>query len=78
MMFIELVDLKRQYRLLREQTISGISQVLDGMNLFLGENVFRLEEEFAHYCDARHAVGVGSGYRRSLPCPAGRRHRPRR
>ena len=38
-----------------------IEQVLDGMNLFLGENVYRLEEEFASYCGTRHAVGAGSG-----------------
>jgi dTDP-4-amino-4,6-dideoxygalactose transaminase len=60
-MIIEFVDLKRQYRPLREEVMSGIERVLDGMNLFLGENVYRLEEEFAAYCGAAHAIGVGSG-----------------
>jgi len=60
-MIIEFVDLKRQYRPLREEIMSGIERVLDGMNLFLGENVYRLEEEFAAYCGAPHAIGVGSG-----------------
>jgi dTDP-4-amino-4,6-dideoxygalactose transaminase len=60
-MIIEFVDLKRQYRPLREEILSGIEGVLDGMNLFLGENVYRLEEEFAAYCGTSHAIGVGSG-----------------
>jgi dTDP-4-amino-4,6-dideoxygalactose transaminase len=60
-MIIEFVDLKRQYQALREEILSGIEHVLDGMNLFLGENVYRLEEEFAAYCGASHAIGVGSG-----------------
>jgi dTDP-4-amino-4,6-dideoxygalactose transaminase len=60
-MVIELVDLKRQYQPLREEIMSRIEQVLAGMNLFLGENVYRLEEEFASYCGTRYAVGVGSG-----------------
>ena len=60
-MNIEFVDLKRQYQPLREEIMSGIEQVLAGMNLFLGENVHRLEEEFAAYCGAPHAIGVGSG-----------------
>ena len=60
-MIIEFVDLKRQYQGLREEVLSGIEHVLDGMNLFLGENVYRLEEEFAAYCGTSHAIGVGSG-----------------
>src|SRR3989304_2125082 len=60
-MIIEFVDLKRQYQPLREEIMSGIEQVLAGMNLFLGENVYRLEEEFAAYCGAPHAIGAGSG-----------------
>jgi dTDP-4-amino-4,6-dideoxygalactose transaminase len=60
-MAIEFVDLKRQYQPLREEIMSRIEQVLAGMNLFLGENVYRLEEEFAAYCGVPHAIGVGSG-----------------
>ena len=60
-MVIEFVDLKRQYQPLRGEIMPRIEQVLNGMNLFLGENVYRLEEEFASYCGTRHAVGVGSG-----------------
>lgn len=58
---IQFVDLRGQFETLREEIMPEIAQVLDGMQLFLGENVFRLEKEFAAYCQARYAVGVGSG-----------------
>lgn len=60
-MSIGLVDLTEQYRSLQEEITAQIQQVLSEMTLFLGENVFRLEEEFARYCGTRYAVGVGSG-----------------
>lgn len=58
---VELMDLKLQYQSLRGEILARIEQVLEGMDLFLGENVYRLEEEFAEYCGVSHAVGVGSG-----------------
>ena len=41
--------------------MAEIEGVLDKMQLFLGENVYQLEREFADYCGTRFAVGVGSG-----------------
>jgi dTDP-4-amino-4,6-dideoxygalactose transaminase len=61
MKVIKLVDLQRQYEPLKEEVLSAISNVLDGMNLFLGENVYHLERDFARFCQAKHAIGVGSG-----------------
>jgi dTDP-4-amino-4,6-dideoxygalactose transaminase len=58
---IPLVDLRGQYEPLMEEVQVAIAQVLDGMKLFLGENVFALERDFAALCGARHAIGVGSG-----------------
>ncbi len=58
---IELVDLRRQYEPLQEEIISEIQRLFSEMKPSLGKNVFRLEEEFAHYCGSRFAVGVGSG-----------------
>ena len=58
---IPLVDLRGQYAPLQEEIKEAISGVLDGMTLFLGENVFQLESDFAKFCKAKHAVGVGSG-----------------
>jgi dTDP-4-amino-4,6-dideoxygalactose transaminase len=58
---VPLVDLRGQYEPLMEEVQTAIAEVLDGMKLFLGENVFALERDFAALCTARHAIGVGSG-----------------
>jgi len=58
---IPLVDLRGQYEPLKEEVRDAVEGVLDGMKLFLGENVYQLERDFAKFCKARHAVGVGSG-----------------
>jgi dTDP-4-amino-4,6-dideoxygalactose transaminase len=58
---IPLVDLKEQFQPLKKEIMTEIEGVLDNMELFLGENVFQLESEFAKYCQTRFAVGVGSG-----------------
>lgn len=60
-MNIPLVDLKKQYAPFKDEILSGISQVLDGMQLFLGENVRGLEDEFAQFCGARYGVAVSDG-----------------
>jgi dTDP-4-amino-4,6-dideoxygalactose transaminase len=60
-MAIPLVDLKIQYAPLKEEILSGISKVFDGMQLFLGENVQALEKEFTVYCGAQHGIGVSDG-----------------
>jgi dTDP-4-amino-4,6-dideoxygalactose transaminase len=60
-MNIPLVDLRKQYAPLKDEILSGIERVLDGMHLFLGENVQALEKEFAQFCGARHGIGVSDG-----------------
>ena len=60
-MEIPLVDLRKQYAPLKNEILSGIERVLDGMHLFLGENVQALEREFAQFCGARHGIGVSDG-----------------
>ena len=60
-MHIPLVDLKKQYQGIKEEVLSGIEQALEGMQLFLGENVQEFESEFAAYCGTEFAIGVGSG-----------------
>jgi dTDP-4-amino-4,6-dideoxygalactose transaminase len=60
-MNIPLVDLKTQYQGIKEEVLKEISQVLDGMQLFLGKNVQHVEKEFAAYCGTEQAIGVGSG-----------------
>ena len=60
-MSIPLVNLRAQYDPLKDEILSGIGQVLEGMHLFLGENVQALEKEFAQFCGARHGIGVCDG-----------------
>ena len=60
-MQIPLVDLRKQYAPLQNEILSGIAKVLNGMHLFLGENVQELEKEFAQYCGATHGIGVSDG-----------------
>jgi len=60
-MNIQFVDLHKQYEPLKEEILSGISEVLDGMHLFLGENVQQLEKDFAQFCGAAHGIGVSDG-----------------
>jgi dTDP-4-amino-4,6-dideoxygalactose transaminase len=61
LMQVPLVDLRVQYQALKEEILAAVSDVFEGMQLFLGPNVRAFEEEFAAYCHAQHAVGVGSG-----------------
>ena len=60
-MNIPLVDLPMQYAPLKNEILCGIERVLDGMHLFLGENVQALENEFAQFCGARYGIGVSDG-----------------
>jgi len=60
-MNIPLVDLRKQYAPLKHEILSGIGQALDGMHLFLGENVQALEREFAQFCGTQHGIGVSDG-----------------
>jgi dTDP-4-amino-4,6-dideoxygalactose transaminase len=56
-----MVDLKMQYAPLKNEILSGISSALDGMHLFLGENVQSFEKEFAEFCGVKHGIGVSDG-----------------
>jgi dTDP-4-amino-4,6-dideoxygalactose transaminase len=58
---IPLVDLKAQYRTIKDEVRAAIDDVLEGMQLTIGPNVKAFDEEFAAFCGAKHAIGVGSG-----------------
>jgi dTDP-4-amino-4,6-dideoxygalactose transaminase len=60
-MNIPLIDLTVQHRNLRNEINAAIQGVLDRADFILGQDVAKLEEEFAAYCGARYAVGVDSG-----------------
>ncbi|HVO65852.1 MAG TPA: DegT/DnrJ/EryC1/StrS family aminotransferase [Syntrophales bacterium] len=58
---IPMVDLQRQYKLLKTDIDAAIQDVLGSTQFILGPNVAELEKEIAAYHGIPHAVGVASG-----------------
>ena len=54
-------DLRPQYAALRAELDAAVARVLERGWFILGPELEAFEAEFAAYCGARHAVGVGSG-----------------
>ncbi len=54
-------DLRPQYAAIREEIDAAVRRVLERGWFILGPEVEAFEAEFAAYCGARYAVGVGSG-----------------
>lgn len=60
-MNVPLMDLKAQYRSIREEVLKAVEGVLEGGRYILGPEVKALEEEVAALCGAAHGVGVANG-----------------
>ncbi len=60
-MQVPFLDLSRQYRRIREEIHRAVERTLESGRYILGEELAAFEREFAAYCGAREAVGVGSG-----------------
>jgi dTDP-4-amino-4,6-dideoxygalactose transaminase len=58
---IPMVDLQRQYRILKDDINKAIQAVLDSGQFILGPNGTELEKEIARYHNVSHAIGVASG-----------------
>ena len=58
---VPLLDLKAQYAPLREELLAAVARVMESQAFIMGEEVRALEEEFALYSQAKHAVGCASG-----------------
>jgi dTDP-4-amino-4,6-dideoxygalactose transaminase len=58
---IPMVDLRRQYSLLKSDIDEAIHDVLVNTQFILGPNVSELEKEIAAYHNTSHAIGVASG-----------------
>ena len=58
---IPFVDLKAQYRSIKEEVDAAIQGVLDSCQFTLGEEVVSFEKEFAAWCHAAHGIGVNTG-----------------
>jgi dTDP-4-amino-4,6-dideoxygalactose transaminase len=60
-MQVPFLDLSAQYRRIRGEIDRCVLKTLGSGSYILGEELAAFEREFAAYCGARHAVGVGSG-----------------
>jgi dTDP-4-amino-4,6-dideoxygalactose transaminase len=60
-MTVPLMDLKAQYRTIKPEIDTAISEVMESGHFILGPNVQLFEQEVAEYLGVKHAVGVASG-----------------
>jgi dTDP-4-amino-4,6-dideoxygalactose transaminase len=60
-MAVPALDLKAQYRTIRDEIEPVVRQVLESQYFILGPEVSSFEAEAAAYCAAAHAVGCSSG-----------------
>jgi dTDP-4-amino-4,6-dideoxygalactose transaminase len=60
-MQVPFLDLKAQHDPIRAEIMTAIQEVVDRNAFAGGPFVEKFEEEFAQYCQARHAVGVANG-----------------
>jgi dTDP-4-amino-4,6-dideoxygalactose transaminase len=58
---IPFVDLKAQYKSIKEEVNAAIQGVLDSCQFTLGSDVVAFEEEFAAYSGSLHGMGVNTG-----------------
>jgi dTDP-4-amino-4,6-dideoxygalactose transaminase len=58
---IPFVDLKAQYHSIKGEIDAAIQNILESSQFVLGKEVTVFEEEFAAYCQVKHAIGVNSG-----------------
>ena len=60
-MSIPFLNLKPQHQALKQEILAAVEQVLDSTAFAGGPFVAKFEDEFAAFCHAKHAVGVGNG-----------------
>ncbi|MBS1516845.1 MAG: DegT/DnrJ/EryC1/StrS family aminotransferase [Bacteroidetes bacterium] len=60
-MKVPLLDLKAQYRTIKEDIDKALLSVAESQGCILGPEVAKLEEDLAKYTDCKYAVGVSSG-----------------
>jgi dTDP-4-amino-4,6-dideoxygalactose transaminase len=58
---VPLLDLKAQYRTIRDEVLAAIGEVCEAQQFILGPRVEALEREVAAYCGSPFATGVSSG-----------------
>jgi dTDP-4-amino-4,6-dideoxygalactose transaminase len=60
-MQVPLLDLKEQYKSMKDEILQSISEMCDSQMFILGKTVEKFEGEIAEYCATQHACGVSSG-----------------
>ena len=60
-MKVPLLDLKAQYKTIKDEIKESMEEVLDSQHFILGPKVEALEEAVASYCVCKYGVGVSSG-----------------
>ena len=58
---VPLLDLQAQHQQIRDEVLAEIVRVVDSQKFILGEDVKKLEQEIAAYCDCSYAIGCASG-----------------
>ena len=56
-----LLDLKLQYKSIKNEIDSAVMRVIESQNFILGSEVEQLEKSIADYVGTKYAVGVSSG-----------------
>ena len=60
-MQVPLLDLKEQYRSIRQEIDEAVARVIESQHFILGPEVTALEQEVAAYSGANYGVGMSSG-----------------
>jgi dTDP-4-amino-4,6-dideoxygalactose transaminase len=60
-MQVPFLDLKAQYRTIKDAVDCAVLRILDQSNFILGQEVPEFEQAFAKFLDAKFSVGVASG-----------------
>lgn len=58
---VPFVDLRAQYRALRDEVMPQIESVFENAQFVMGPALSAFEEHFAAYCETSHCIGVESG-----------------
>lgn len=58
---VPFIDLVAQYQTIRDEVREAVDRCFENQHFILGDEVTQLEQEIAHYCDARHAISCASG-----------------
>jgi len=58
---IPLLDLSAQYQAIKNEVDEAIAGIINKTAFVMGENVEKMEQEFAKFCEAQYGIGVGNG-----------------